>query len=100
MKLWVMFLGKMATQIFYRMILRSIVDHKNFSLQSCGRNGGKDGVEALLYVMLDIVIYNDDGELHGDDGDCEVTEGLTLFGPTEDGADECDDKAVLGRLVK
>jgi hypothetical protein len=57
-------------------------------------------VEALLYVMLDIVIYNDDGELHGDDGDCEVAEGLTLFGPTEDGADECDDKAVLGRLVK
>lgn len=57
-------------------------------------------MEALLYVMLDIVIYNDDGELHGDDGDCEVAEGLTLFGPTEDGADECDDKAVLGRLVK
>ena len=59
MKLWEVLLGIFGAQIFYRVILGSIVDNKYFSLQSCCRNGGKDGVEALLYVILDIVIYND-----------------------------------------
>jgi hypothetical protein len=46
------------------MIYRSIIHDKHFSLQTCSRYGGKNGAKALLYVILYIVVYNDNGELH------------------------------------